>query len=86
MSRDMAEIVNDPSKSFPERQMLLLYAISLELSKINSAIELITGGINELGNPEDEPNLNLAQYLEALEYRITNIESRLERNFHILTP
>ena len=42
-------------------------------------------GIDNLANPEDEPNLELAEYLEALEHRITNIEARLERNFHILT-
>ena len=42
-------------------------------------------GIDNLGNPEDEPNLELAKYLDKMEKRITDIESRLERNFHILT-
>ena len=42
-------------------------------------------GIEMLGNPEDEPNLELAKYLTKIEDRISNIEARLERNFHILT-
>ncbi len=42
-------------------------------------------GIETLGNPEDEPNLELARYLRRIEIRITEIEDKLERNFHILT-
>ena len=42
-------------------------------------------GIERLGNPEDEPNLELAKYLIKIEERINNVEARLERNFHILT-
>ena len=44
-----------------------------------------TLGIDNLGNPEDEPNLELAKYLDKLEMRIADIEKRLERNFHILS-
>ena len=42
-------------------------------------------GIENLGDANDEPNLELAKYLTRIEQRIRDIESRLERNFHILT-
>ena len=42
-------------------------------------------GIENLGDKEDEPNLELAKYLLKLESRIRELEETIARNFHILT-
>ena len=41
-------------------------------------------GIETIGNAGDEPNLSLARYLIAIDKRISDIEEKIERNFHIL--
>jgi hypothetical protein len=38
--------------------------------------------INRLGNPNDEPDLSLALYLERLEDRIRDLETKLDTHRH----